>query len=107
MWSVIAGMMLIPGWGMRHRHRWMAIGLVAIGVALPLAVAAYVVFSDATLRAVAAGRPTSRDALLAISGIGPVKVERFGEAFLSLAPVWGAVVLRRQRAALHRRDEHE
>ena len=45
MWSVIAGMMLIPGWGMRHRRRWMAIGLVAIGVALPLAVAAYVVFS--------------------------------------------------------------
>ena len=48
------------------------------------AVPAYVIFSDATLKAVAAARPTSRDALLAISGIGPVKIERFGDDVLGI-----------------------
>ncbi|MFA5886079.1 MAG: ATP-dependent DNA helicase UvrD2 [Acidimicrobiia bacterium] len=48
------------------------------------AVPAYVIFNDATLKAVATGRPTSRDALLAIPGIGPVKAERHGDALLEL-----------------------
>ena len=47
-------------------------------------VPAYVVFTDAALRAMAATRPTSEDALLAISGVGPVKIERYGAAFLAL-----------------------
>ncbi len=55
-------------------------------VARASAVPAYVVFSDATLRAVATERPTSRDALLAISGIGPVKIERFGDDVLGIVP---------------------
>ena len=53
-------------------------------VARASAVPAYVVFSDATLRAVASQRPTSRDALLAISGVGPVKIERFGDDVLGI-----------------------
>jgi DNA helicase-2/ATP-dependent DNA helicase PcrA len=53
-------------------------------VARASAVPAYVVFSDATLRAVATERPTSRDGLLAISGVGPVKVERFGDDLLGI-----------------------
>ena len=53
-------------------------------VARASAVPAYVVFSDATLRAVATDRPTSRDALLDVSGIGPVKVERFGDDVLGI-----------------------
>ncbi|GAA1326118.1 DNA helicase RecQ [Leucobacter albus] len=42
----------------------------------------YVVFGDATLAALAAHQPTSDEALLAINGIGQVKLERYGEAVL-------------------------
>ena len=42
----------------------------------------YVVFGDATLAALAAHQPTTDEGLLAISGIGQVKLERYGEAVL-------------------------
>lgn len=45
-------------------------------------VPAFVVFTDATLQAVAEAEPTTRQQLLKISGIGTVKVERYGEACL-------------------------
>jgi len=45
---------------------------------------AYVVFNDATLYAIAEQRPTTPDDLLGISGIGPVKVERYGDAVLDI-----------------------
>jgi DNA helicase-2/ATP-dependent DNA helicase PcrA len=48
------------------------------------AVPAYVIFPNTTLEAVAERRPTSRNDLLAIPGIGPVKLERHGEALLDL-----------------------
>ncbi len=44
----------------------------------------YVVFSDKTLRELALHRPTNREEMLAIHGIGEVKFERYGEAFLAL-----------------------
>jgi DNA helicase-2/ATP-dependent DNA helicase PcrA len=47
-------------------------------------VPAYVVFTDATLTALAERRPTSTDELLAIAGIGPRKIELYGEATLAL-----------------------
>ncbi len=47
-------------------------------------VPAYVVFNDATLEAIAATRPTSLVALRSVSGVGPVKVERYGDAVLAL-----------------------
>ena len=47
-------------------------------------VPAYVIFHDTTLAAVAEARPTSRDALLGIPGLGPVKAERYGEALLQV-----------------------
>jgi DNA helicase-2/ATP-dependent DNA helicase PcrA len=47
-------------------------------------VPAYVIFHDTTLRAVAEQRPSDRDSLLALPGIGPVKVERHGDAVLDL-----------------------
>jgi len=47
-------------------------------------VPAYVVFNDATLEAIAATRPTSLVALRSVSGVGPVKVERYGAAVLAL-----------------------
>jgi len=45
-------------------------------------VPAYIVFSDAVLRQMAAVMPKSVGEMLAISGVGPVKLERYGEAFL-------------------------
>ena len=47
-------------------------------------VPAYVVFSDATLAAVAEALPRTTGDLLTVSGIGPVKVERYGAALLAL-----------------------
>lgn len=47
-------------------------------------VPAYVIFHDATLAAVAEAKPLTRDALLALPGLGPVKVERYGEALLAV-----------------------
>jgi len=45
-------------------------------------VPAYIVFSDAVLRQMAREVPKTRAALLGLSGIGPVKLERYGDAFL-------------------------
>jgi ATP-dependent DNA helicase RecQ len=47
-------------------------------------VPAYIIFSDAVLQQMAALRPGSPEELLAISGIGPVKLERYGKAFLKV-----------------------
>lgn len=46
-------------------------------------VPAYVVFHDATLRAVAAERPADLDALSGISGLGQAKLDRYGEGILA------------------------
>ena len=53
------------------------------------------VFSDATLLAMAESHPSTTAGMLAIPGVGPVKLERYGAAFLE--------VLRRERAAAHSR----
>jgi DNA helicase-2/ATP-dependent DNA helicase PcrA len=47
-------------------------------------VPAYVVFTDATLQLLAEYRPTTESALLAINGVGPQKVSRYGEDLLGL-----------------------
>jgi len=47
-------------------------------------VPAYVIFNDATLTRIAEERPGSGDALLGISGIGPKKLELYGELLLDL-----------------------
>ncbi len=47
-------------------------------------VPAYVVCSDATLRELARHRPTTDEALLAVSGIGPAKLAAYGEALKPL-----------------------
>ncbi len=49
-----------------------------------LGVPAYVVLHDRTLAAVAQTRPANPRQLLEISGMGPAKAERFGEAILGL-----------------------
>ena len=49
---------------------------------------AYLVFSDATLQHMARFRPGSAEHLLAISGVGPRKLETYGEVFLDLLKGW-------------------
>ncbi|NLB48128.1 MAG: ATP-dependent DNA helicase RecQ, partial [Microbacteriaceae bacterium] len=55
-----------------------------LGEAREQGVPPYVVFGDATLRALAVHRPASRDALRGISGIGDAKLERYGDAVLAI-----------------------
>ena len=46
---------------------------------------------DSTLQAIAARQPTSAEELLAVPGLGPVKVSRYGPAILEV--VQGAVAV--------------
>lgn len=55
-----------------------------------LGVPAYVVFTDATLQAIAETLPGTEQQLLEVRGVGEVKCERYGEALLAL--VAGATV---------------
>ncbi|MCX6548606.1 MAG: ATP-dependent DNA helicase [Acidobacteria bacterium] len=52
--------------------------------AAPSGVPAYVIFSDATLQQMAQAQPTTEEAFLAISGVGPKKLLQYGEVFLGL-----------------------
>ena len=45
---------------------------------------AYVVFSDATLEAIASSKPKTRGALGRVPGLGPVKLERYGDTLLRI-----------------------
>jgi len=54
------------------------------GAARAAGVPAFVVLHDATLAVVAEARPGDRSALLALPGVGPVKVDRYGEALLAV-----------------------
>jgi DNA helicase-2/ATP-dependent DNA helicase PcrA len=49
-----------------------------------LKVPAYVVFTDATLTAIAEQRPTDSAGLVTIAGIGASKLEKFGSEVLAL-----------------------
>ncbi|GIH91370.1 ATP-dependent DNA helicase UvrD2 [Planobispora siamensis] len=53
-------------------------------VAKEAKVPAYVVFTDVTLQAIAEKAPTSEQDLLSITGVGRVKLERYGDAVLGL-----------------------
>jgi len=46
-------------------------------------VPAYVIFSDATLRELAAAKPTTLAAFRRIGGVGDAKLERYGERFVA------------------------
>ena len=61
-----------------------ALRVARLAIAKELSVPPYVVFPDTTLVAFATERPTSRDALLGISGVGQSKLERYGDAFLTV-----------------------
>ena len=44
----------------------------------------YAILQDATLRAIAVRRPANDDAMLAIPGMGPVRLERYGAALFAI-----------------------
>lgn len=44
----------------------------------------YVIFSDSTLRALSAACPKDRTSMLAIKGVGEMKFEKYGQAFLEV-----------------------
>lgn len=47
-------------------------------------VAAFVIFPDATLKQMARERPASLDEMMSVSGVGPRKLEQFGDAFVKV-----------------------
>jgi len=51
-------------------------------------IAPYQVFTDRTLRLMSARCPRSGEAMLAVSGVGEVKLERYGRQFLGLIDRW-------------------
>ncbi|MCV3767683.1 DNA helicase RecQ [Rhizobium sp. TRM95796] len=53
-------------------------------IARELAIPPYLVFPDTTLVALATDRPDTPEAMLAISGVGQSKLEKYGEAFLAV-----------------------
>src|SRR5262249_8224672 len=53
-------------------------------------VPAYVIFHDSPLEAVARARPSTRAALLALPGVGPVKMSRFGDDVLAVVARHGS-----------------
>jgi ATP-dependent DNA helicase RecQ len=54
------------------------------GMARKRGVPAYVVLHDSTLEGIASSRPKTHDQLRAVAGIGDKKLERYGDALLSL-----------------------
>ncbi|MBY3432903.1 DNA helicase RecQ [Rhizobium laguerreae] len=53
-------------------------------IAKGMGVAPYVVFNDATLVAMSSGRPSTRGEMASISGVGALKLEKYGERFLAI-----------------------
>ena len=47
-------------------------------------VPAFVVFGDVTLRGLAEAKPLTPEDMLRVSGVGPAKLQRYGEAFLTV-----------------------
>jgi DNA helicase-2/ATP-dependent DNA helicase PcrA len=45
---------------------------------------AFTIFHDSTLRAIGAARPATRDELLAVAGVGPAKLDRYGDRILAI-----------------------
>ena len=51
-------------------------------------VPAYVIFHDKTLKEMALRRPTTREALLAVTGVGETKADRYGDQFIDAIMEW-------------------
>jgi ATP-dependent DNA helicase RecQ len=55
-----------------------------LGQAREQGVSAFVIFHDSHLRAIAAHKPTTREALLEVKGVGQRKLEKYGAAAIRL-----------------------
>ncbi|HSJ85358.1 MAG TPA: ATP-dependent DNA helicase UvrD2 [Acidimicrobiia bacterium] len=75
---------LTPGGGPVDAGLIERLKLWRLGQAKAQGVPAYVVFNDRTLEAIAALRPTTETALLEIPGIGPAKLDAYGDQLLDL-----------------------
>jgi DNA helicase-2/ATP-dependent DNA helicase PcrA len=75
---------LTPGGGAVDAGLVERLKMWRLGQAKAQGVPAYVVFNDRTLEAIAALRPTTETALLEIPGIGPAKLEAYGDQLLDL-----------------------
>jgi ATP-dependent DNA helicase RecQ len=53
-------------------------------IALVARVPAYIVFSDASLMDMCRKRPRDPSRFLEVSGVGPAKLEKYGDAFIAL-----------------------
>jgi superfamily II DNA helicase RecQ len=53
-------------------------------------VSPYFILQRATLRRIAALRPANLNELASIKGIGPSKLEKYGQEVLALVEEWGA-----------------
>jgi ATP-dependent DNA helicase RecQ len=42
----------------------------------------YIIFSDNTLKDMCAKQPTTRDEFIKVKGVGEIKMEKYGEAFM-------------------------
>jgi ATP-dependent DNA helicase RecQ len=67
---------------------WVQLREVRRQIARNLEVPAYVVFHDKTLKEMARQRPTTRQALLGISGVGEKKADRYGQTFIDAIVAW-------------------
>ena len=63
---------------------WEALREARLSLAEQAGVPPYVVFHDATLKEFVRLRPDSLDAMLGVHGVGQAKLDRYGEAFLSV-----------------------
>jgi ATP-dependent DNA helicase RecQ len=50
---------------------------------------AYIVFSDASLRDMCRKRPQNPEQFLSVAGVGAVKLEKYGDAFLAVIREYG------------------
>jgi ATP-dependent DNA helicase RecQ len=57
-------------------------------IAQEMEVPAYVIFHDKTLKEMTRARPTTREALLAVSGVGETKADRYGDRFIAAIIDW-------------------
>jgi ATP-dependent DNA helicase RecQ len=61
-----------------------ALRRLRLAIAKAEKVPAYVIFPDRTLAEIAVRRPRSLDALSAVHGVGPSRLERYGERLLEV-----------------------
>ena len=69
-------------------HLWEHLRTLRREIAQEHEVPAYVIFHDKTLKEMALLRPTTREALLAVSGVGETKADRYGERFIEAIVEW-------------------